>query len=169
MHLYTAWNGPMPTTAAQASVATGTSVKTMLQIAVPASRQFTVVSWGYSIDTPQGAAGTVELLETDVAATVTAHVAAGVQPQTPGLPASLATLGTTGTGYTASGEGAITATRVLNASKHNSGSSGASPLMKYEYDFPAIKAPVIAVSKFIRVRATMGTTTGMLCWITWLE
>lgn len=169
MHVYKAWNGPMPTTAAQASVSTGTSVKTMLQIATPSTRRITVLSWGYSIDTAQAAAGTVELLETDVAASVTAHVASGVQPQDAGNPASLMTLGASATGYTATVEGSITATRVFDAQKHNSGSTGASKLMEYRYQFLPYEAPVISVSKFLRVRATMGTSAGMLCWICWAE
>jgi hypothetical protein len=169
-HVYTAWNGPMPTTAAQASVSTGTTIKTMLQIAAPSNRKLTVLSWGYSIDTAQGAAGTVELLETGtVAATVTAHVAAGVQPRDAGNPASLVTLSTTATGYTSSSEGAIVATRVFDAHKHNSGSTGASELMEYTRLWLPHEAPVISVSSFLRVRVTMGTSAGMLCWITWME
>lgn len=169
MHVYTAWNGPMPTTAAQASASTGTAIKTLLQIAPPSTRTITVLAWGYSIDTPQAAAGTIELLETDVAATVTAHVAAGVQPTTSGNPASLVTLGTGATGYTATVEGAITATRVFDAMKHNSGGSGAAPITKYSYDWTPLRAPVVGASKFLRVRATMGTSTGALVWVCWAE
>lgn len=170
MHVYTAWNGPMPTTAAQASVSTGTAIKTMLQIQAPSSRKLTVIAWGYSIDTAQAAAGTVELLETGtVAATVTAHVAAGVQPTDAGSPAALVQLGTANTGYTASAEGTITATRVFDAHRHNSGSSGASPVMAYTRLFLPFEQPVISVSSFLRVRATMGTSAGMLAWIRWCE
>lgn len=169
MHRYQAWNGPMPTTAAQASVATGTAIKTMLQIATPSTRMLQLISWGYSIDTAQAAVGTVELLQTDVAATVTAHVASGIQALDPNAPNSLMTLGTSATGYTASVEGTITATRVLDAVKHNSGSTGASEVMEYSYQWAPDERPFVAVSKFLRVRATMGTTTGMLCWVVWDE
>src|SRR5512144_1340748 len=94
-HRYKTWNGPMPTTAAQVKVTTGTAIKTMLQIATPATRQFQIISWGYSLDAAPATTGTgvVELLQTDVAATVTAHVASGVQPLDPNAPASLAALG----------------------------------------------------------------------------
>src|SRR5258707_514252 len=106
----------MPTTAAQAKVTTGTVIKTMLQLSTPSTRQIQLISWGFSCDAPPAttSVGEVELLETDVAATVTAHVAAGVQPLVPGQPASLLTLGIANTGYTASAEGAITATRVFD-------------------------------------------------------
>ena len=36
---YKAWNGPMPTTAAQAAVSTGTAIITLLQIATPSTRR----------------------------------------------------------------------------------------------------------------------------------
>src|SRR5687768_16807788 len=105
----------MPTTAAQASVTTGTAIKTMLQIATPSTRQIQLIAWGFSIDDTAGADGVVELLQTDVAATVTAHVASGVQPLDPNSPASLMTLSTTATGYTATAEGSTTASRVFDA------------------------------------------------------
>src|SRR6266567_18634 len=65
----------MPTTAAQASVTTGTAIRTMLQIATPSTRMIQFISWGYSIDDPPGADAVFELIQTDVAATVTAGVA----------------------------------------------------------------------------------------------
>src|SRR5262245_40493909 len=115
MHRYKTWNSAMPTTAAQASVTTGTAIKTMLQLATPATRKITLIAWGFSVDDPPGADAVVELLQTDVAATVTAHVASGVQPLDPGFPASLLTLGTSATGFTGSAEGTTTASRVFDA------------------------------------------------------
>jgi hypothetical protein len=64
------WNGPAPTTAAQQSVTTGTAIKTMLQLATPATRQIQLLEWGWSSDDPPGADGVLELVQTDVAATV---------------------------------------------------------------------------------------------------
>lgn len=168
MHRYKTWNGPMPTTAAQASVTTGTAIKTMLQLATPSTRQIQLIAWGFSADDPPGADAVIELLQTDVAATVTAHVASGVQPLDPNAPASLLTLGTAATGYTASAEGSITATRVFDAVSLSS-VSGESPLV-YSYQFMPDERPIIAVSKFLRVRATTPTAAQDLrCWIVWDE
>lgn len=168
MHIYKAWNGPMPTTAAQQSVTTGTAIKTMLQIATPSTRRLQIVEWGFSFDDPPGADGVVELLETDVAATVTAHVASGVQPQDPGLPASLMTLGTSATGYTGSAEGSTTATRVFDV-KSLSSTSGESILDYSKLWLPG-RGPMVAVSKFLRVRVTTPTTASdMRCYIIWDE
>ena len=99
MHRYKTYNSPMPTTAGQSKVTTGTAIKTLLQIATPSTREIQIVSWGISFDGSAAATpGTVELIQTDVAATVTAHVASGVVPLDAGWPASLVTLGTSGDG-----------------------------------------------------------------------
>jgi hypothetical protein len=168
MHRYKIWNGPMPTTAAQAAVTTGTGIKTMLQLATPATRQIQLIAWGFSCDDPPGADGVIELLQTDVAATVTAHVAAGVQSLDPNCPASLLTLGTTATGYTSSSEGSTAAARVFDVVSLSSG-TGESPLT-YSYQWMPDERPIIAISKFLRVRATTPTTAvDLRTWICWDE
>lgn len=168
MHRYITWNGAMPTTAALAKVTTGTAIKTMLQIATPATRQMQVIGWGFSLDVAPGAASVVELLQTDVAATVTAHVAAGVQPLDPNAPASLMTLGTSATGYTASAEGTPTASRVFDV-KEVPLTAGATDLTYY-HEFMPDARPIVAVSKFLRVRATFATSaSNMVCYVIWDE
>jgi hypothetical protein len=168
MHIYKAWNGPMPTTAAQQSVTTGTAIKTMLQVATPATRRLQLVEWWWGFDDPPGADGVVELLETDVAATVTAHVASGVQPDDAGDPASLMTLGTSATGYTATVEGSTTATRVFDGTSLSS-TSGESLLTGGRVWAPG-RGPIMSVSKFLRIRVTTPTTASdMRCWIRWQE
>lgn len=170
MHRYKCWNGPMPTTAAQAAVATGTTIKTMLQISTPSTRQIQVLGWGYTIDDAPGADAVFELIDTDVAATVTAHVASGVQPLTPGLPASLMTLGTANTGYTASAEGSITASRVHDEVAMSLTSAEAAPFLSYTKRFDEWDAPIIAVSRFLRVRVTTPVSgVDMRCWVIWDE
>lgn len=167
MHRYVAWNGPMPTTAAQQSVTTGTVIKTMLQLATPATRQLQLISWGYSLSAQPAAGGEIELLQTDVAATVTAHVASGVQPLDPNAPPSLLTLGAAATGYTASAEGVTTAARILDSQLI--GTAAGNNELNYTYQFMPDERPIIAVSKFLRVRCTMGTAVNMQCWACWDE
>jgi hypothetical protein len=170
VHRYKTWNGPAPTTAAQAAVTTGTSIKTMLQIATPSTRQLQLISWGYSIESgPSTGPLKVELIQTDVAATVTAHVAAGVQPLDPNAPTTLMTLGSsTGTGYTATVEGSTTASRVFDFATIGPNSSSAATL-DYAYQWMPDERPIVAVSKFLRVRATFATAANMVCWICWDE
>lgn len=170
MHRYMAWNGAMVTTAALPAVTTGTVIKTMLQLATPSTRQIALLAWGYTMDDPPGADAVVELIQTDVAATVVAHAAAGLQPLNPGMPASLLTLGTSATGYTGSAEGAITATRTFDQVSVSSVSAEAAPVLTYEFAFPEYRIPIIDVSKFVRIRATTPTTAvDMRCWILYDE
>lgn len=169
MHRYKSYNSAMATAAALTKQATGTAIRTMLQISPPADRQAMPLSWGFTLDVSQG--GAVELLSTDVAATgLTAHVAAGVQPLDPNAPPSKMTLGTGNTGYTASvaagAEGTITASRTHDQ-VHVQG--GGVWLVPYVYQFTPAERAIIAVAKFLRVRATFGTSTNMLCWVVWDE
>jgi hypothetical protein len=165
---YITWNGPSATTAAQQAVTTGTAIKTMLQLATPATRMIQLLEWGWSSDDPPGADGVIELLQTDVAATVTAHVAAGVPNLDPNGPASLLTLGTSATGYTATAEGSTTASRVFDVCSlsSTSGESGLSYVRQWMPD----ARPIIPISKFLRVRATTATTAiDLRCYVVFQE
>lgn len=171
IHRYRCFNGAMVTTAALAAVTTGTSIKTMLQLATPSTRQIMLLGWGFTLDDPPGADGVIDLIESDTAATVTAHVAAGVQKLTAGITASLLTLGTSATGYTSSSETAPTTTRTLGEPiSLSSTSAEAAPVMRGGELWVPGEGPVVDVSKFVRLRATTPTTAAdMRCWISWME
>lgn len=164
MHRYKCWNGAQAGTSAIAAVATGTSTKTMLQIATPSTREIQLISWGFTLNAPPN--GTIELLQGNVAATVTAHVAAGIQPLDPNAPPSLMTLGTGATGYTATVEGTITASRTFDQLIYTS--TGDSQF-KYAWQWMPDERPIVAVSSFLRVRVTMGSSVNMSCWVCWDE
>ena len=167
---YTVFNAPMATTAATAKVATGTAIKTMLQLATPSTRQIQLIEWGYSLDAAPATtnSGVVELIQTDVAATVTAHVISGVQNLDPNGSASLLTLGTSATGYTASAEGTPTATRVFDAAEVSGVSNGVDQ-RDYVRTFIPDARPIIPASKFLRVRVTFSAAVNMLTWVTFNE
>jgi hypothetical protein len=164
--LYWAANAAMPTTAPIAGVATGTSTKTLLQIAPPSTQPTTrVVAFGIEFATVLTAACTVELIETNVAATVTAHVAAGVMPyggDAIGGTSSM-TLGTSATGYTASAEGSITTVRYGKIKVIPSGAA------EYEWEWSLGREFAIAGGKFARIRVTTATTVNATCWMLWDE
>jgi hypothetical protein len=161
-NLYIAHNGAMPTTAALVAVTTGTAIKTMLQLATPSTTDIRIVEWGFSFDgTPN--AVTVELIQADTAATVTAHVAAGVQPlNDPNAPPSKLTLGASATGYTSSSETAPTVTRYLDGAKFFSGNT-------YEKVWPLGHEPRLPISKFARIRVTAAAAVNMRCYMIWRE
>lgn len=163
MGVYRIYNAPMQTTAAIAKVTTGTAIKTMLQLATPSTNQARIHAWGFSSDDPPGADAVFELIQTDVAATVTAHSASGVQPLDPNAPAALFTLGTSATGFTATVEGTITAVRTFDAKLMDVLATD----LSYEKIFTPALRPVVAVSRFLRVRVTTPTTAVDL--LTWFD
>lgn len=171
-HRYKAWNSPMVTTAPMVPVTTGTSTKTMLQLATPSTRQITIISWGWEIDAlpTTTLTGKIDLIEADTGATITQHIASGLQPLLPGVPASQLLIATTGqTGFTSSSETAPTVTRTLDQDEINGITYlGMTPATD-EYQFMPDERPVVAVSKFLRIRATFGSAVNMLCWIVWEE
>lgn len=165
MAQYLIANGPMPTTAAQVAVTTGTSIKTLLQVKASATATFKIVEWGISFDGSAAATPIkCELLETDVAATVTASAAAdiikydgaalaGGDPTT-----NLFPVGTTSTGYTSSSEGSITAVRMFDV-------QFIAPTNQYVKQFPLGREPIIQVSKFARIRVTAGAAVNAYCYM----
>jgi len=166
-HRYKIWNSPMVTAASMVPVTTGTSIKTMLQLASPSTRQFSIISWGYLLDAfpTTTLVGKIDLIESDTGATITQHVASGIQPLLPGIPASQLLIATTGqTGYTSSSETAPTVTRTFDQDQINGVTYLGGSEAMYEYQFLPNEQPVVAVSKFLRIRATFGSTVNMLCW-----
>ena len=166
MAIYLFGNGPMQTTAAFAAVTTGNAIKTMLQLKPSATIQAKLIEWGCSFDGSAAATpGKVELIETDVAATVTAAVAndltkldsdalMGGDPTT-----NLIQVGTTSTGYTSTNEGSITAVRNLDAPQF------IAPTTQFQKQFPLGQEPVIQISKFARIRVTFGTAVNCYCYL----
>jgi hypothetical protein len=164
LNTYIAFNGPAPTTAALTPVTTGTAIKTLLQIATPSTCEMRVIEWGISFDGSAAATpGKVELIDTNVAATVTAHIAAGVVSHNDtGTVASRMTLGTSATGYTATAEGTTTASRLLDYQQ-------IAPTGQYVKQYPLGLEPEVAASRFLRVRVTFAAAVNAVCYVIWAE
>lgn len=163
--LYTIWNGPSPTTAAQAPVTTGTSIKTLLQIKPGATQYLRIVEWGISFDGSAAATPIkVELLEQDAGATVTAHVAAGIVKTDAlaigaGDPTTdIIEVGTTATGYTSSNEQSPTTSRVFD-------SQLVAPTNQYVKQFPLGREPILKAGQFGKIRVTAGAAVNALCYM----
>ena len=163
MTQYILFNAPAPTTAAIAKVTTGTAIKTMLQLAPVATQApIHLVRWGISFD---GISATLpitcELFETTVAATVTAHVAAGIQPYNHynALAASnFLTLSTAGTGYTATVEGTPANVRMADAQL-------IAPTNQFIYDWSLGSEFEVTPGAFVRVRVTASVAVNALCYM----
>ena len=165
---YIVFNAARPTTAAVAKVTTGTAIKTLLQLAPATSAPITVVEWGISFDGFAAAApGTVELIDTQaIAATVTAFTVNDVMPHNdPNAPANTAgasgiplNLGTALSGFTATAEGSIVATRVIDAKL-------LPPTAVYEKQLPLGREGRIDPGNFLRVRVTFAAAINALCYV----
>jgi hypothetical protein len=143
-------------------VATGTAIKTHIQIATPSTTDLKVLGWGVSFDgtSATGAPGVVTLIDTNVAATVTSLTPAAWDNDR--APASLCVGGTSATGFNASAEGTITASRLLDGQNIH-------PQTGYSVWFPEDYAPTVAPSRFLRLRCLFAASVNCIPWVVWRE
>lgn len=166
MSLYLIANGPMPTTAAFATVTTGTTIKTLLQVKAGTTLPLKIKEWGISFDGSAAAVPIkVELLESGiVAATVTSSVVAdimkldgnalaGGDPTTNLIP-----VGVAATGYTSTAEGTITAVRSFDVQL-------IAPTNQYIKQFPLGLEPIINLSGCARIRVTAAVAVNAYCYM----
>jgi len=124
-----------------------------------------IIEWGISFDGAALAAGIVcELISTQaIAATVTAHVAAGIQNLDPfGVaPTDLDPFdfGTVATGFTATAEGTIVNTRYLDAPQF------VLPTNQYIKQWPLGREPSFDGAEFLRVRVLAAAAVNAYCYM----
>lgn len=158
--LVTALTSPM---AGAATSAVSGTVKTMLQVKTGTGK-IRIVEWGYIFTTTPTVPVTMELVETG---TVFATVTQGSTPSTyndaTGIATQTAAVGTTSTGFTATAEGTVTATRLL-AQTFDTASY-------FKQQFPLGREPEVNAASSLRIRATPNTATAttVLCYIIWEE
>jgi len=147
-----------------AGVATSTTsgtVKTILQIAP--LKKIRITEWGYLFAAAPTSPVQVELIETGtVFATVTTIGSITNYNDTTG-PASQATAGTAATGFNATAEGTITATRLLAQTYDLS--------TYFKQQFPLGREPEVNAGYSLRIRATPSTSaaTTVLAYCIWEE
>lgn len=165
MALYYIPNGAAGGAAAPVVVTTAAVIKTLLQVQPSATTIARIVEWGISFSGSAAATPiAVELCETSGAATVTASATgditkydaaalAGGDPVT-----NLIQVGTTNTGYTASGEGTPGTVRAWETQL-------IAPTGMYVKQFPLGREPVIQVGKFARIRVTAPVAVNAYCYM----
>lgn len=159
---YMVQNGAMPTTARLALVTTGTAIKTMLQ--VKPTTPIVVLEWGFSFAVAPTALVSVELLTTGtVAATgITEYVAADIHKWgDSGQGASAISISTDTSGFTATGEGTVIATRILDYQP--------TWAQSYSKQWPLDREPNVPSTDFLRIRVTTATAIDMNCWLVYEE
>lgn len=155
-NLYRVMNAAVVTTAAPVSVASGTAIKTLLQLTAPSTNDLTIISWGIDFDTVPTAAVKVELINTT---TVAGGTPTAVVP-TPIADAGAASGATAG--FSPATEGTVVATtRTLDYKTLWSNS--------YAWEWSQGREPELAASQVLRVRVTTSVTINALCWILYDE
>lgn len=162
--IFRIWNGAGPTTAVLPQIATGTNIKTMLQALGATGVILNVKAWGVSMNASAAAEGVQwELIETTtVAATVTAHIEAGLVPMNQAAlnatGASYFNLGTEATGFTSSAEDTVTASRLLD-------SAIIQPTGERAWEFSLGNGREISAVSVVRIRCKAVTTVNAICWM----
>lgn len=164
---FIAWNadtsaltGPPATTAT--SAVSGT-VKTILQVK-PGASKIRIVEWGYGFDVAPAASVRVELLETGTVFATVTTIGSGVRLYNDATgPASLVAAGTAATGFNASAEGTITATRLFGYNYDNA--------MFFKQQFPLGREPEVNAASALRIRATptSAAAVNIYTYIIWEE
>ena len=162
------WNGATTALtspfAGVATSATSGTVKTMLQIK-PGTTKIRIIEWGYIIAASPSVPVTMELIETGtVFATVTSAASTAVVNYNDVTgPGTGVSVGTAATGYTASAEGTITATRLLAGTMDQA--------TYFKQQFPLGREPEIASGGCLRIRATpnQSVASTVLCYVIWEE
>jgi hypothetical protein len=132
-------------------VALASGTKTVLQVK-PVTQDLVICGW--AIESDGGSAGApaiVELIDVDVAATVTTLTAQ--LWASPDLQAARAVGGTAATGYNASAEGTVTASRYIDGTELRPDGD------KYVMWFPYGQQPRIAAGRFLRIRTVYTATS----------
>lgn len=151
-----------PHTAAGAltRVPTTAVLRTLEQVAVPANTPINILGWGVSFRGVAAAdpPGELYLIDTDVAATVTALTPDPWRIPT-GAP-SRCVGGAALTGHTATAEGTITASRVLDAQQIH-------PQSGYSVWFPPGREPRVeaTTARYLRIRANFSVNIDSVPWI----
>lgn len=170
--LYFVQNSAMATTAAPVKQPTGAAIRTMVQLRPATGVVIRPVAWGVSFDgvTASAVPGQIELVEVDVAATMsTAYAVADIQAYNAEALLSLQTAGATGVplnlSTTTSGFATAAVTENTVAASRMCDLQMVSPTGGYMQQWPLGREFMVQAQKYLRVRTTFAATVNMYCWI----
>lgn len=167
---YIVYNSAMATTAAPVKQPTGSAIRTMLQLKPATGVIIRPIAWGVAFDASAAATpGVVELVESDVLATMsTALAVADVQlygdanapANTSGTSGVPLNLGTSASGFATAAvtEGTTTASRMADLQL-------IAPTNQYSQQWPLGREFECIPQRSLRIRVTFGTTVNMIAWI----
>jgi hypothetical protein len=150
-NMWKVYSAAVPTTAAMVRIATGTAIKTHLQLTAPSNADLTIVSWGVSLEATPSAFVVAELIHTTTVA------GTGMTAVTPSnLRGSTASAATAGFGPSAEGT-VVATTRTFGSAIMTSS--------YFEHEWSLGREPLLEASQVLRIRLTTATTANALCWI----
>lgn len=167
---YKAYNGPGPTSAQMLAVTSGTAIKTMMQLATPATQAINIRAWGIIHDGHASCtSASAELISHATGgATVTAYSTGDITGQNADgqqYASNTVISSTTNGGFTSTNEQTLTAVDVLDSTY-----LVATAADRYTMQWPQGEWPYVALSRWVRIRVTMaGNATNVRCWIEWAE
>lgn len=146
-----------------ATAAVAGTVKTILQIKTGANKT-RVVEWGYGFDSTPPAPCRVELVETGTVFATVTTIGGGIRNYNDATgPVSQAVAGAAATGFNASAEGSIVASRLLGFNYENG--------IYFKQQFPLGREPEVNAGFALRVRATPGSNASLniFAYVIWEE
>lgn len=147
-----------------ATSATSGTVKTILQIKTGTGK-IRIVEWGYTLDSVPTSPLRVELVETGLIFATVTTLGSGVLKynDVTGVASQTAAAGTASTGFNASAEGTITASRLF-AYEYENG-------MYFKQQFPLGREPEVNAASSLRIRATPTTSSAIniMPYVIWEE
>lgn len=160
--VYQVQNAAYPTTAAPVKVATGTAIKTLLQIGIPSNVAIRIVEWGISFDTPATASVVAcELFACTGAASTGTSITPSSYNDLGGV-LSLCVGGAALTCFSPGTEGTVAAYRPFDLQL-------VVPPAQYVHQWPLGREPQTNVSTFVRVRVTASVACNVYAWVLWEE
>lgn len=127
-----------------ATSATSGTVKTLLQ--VKPTTKIRIIEWGYALDAVPIAPVRFELVTTGTVFATVTTIGSGVIPYNDFGAVSSVAAGTSATGFNASAEGTITASRLLAYHYENG--------LFFKQQFPLGREPEVQANQALRLRAT---------------
>ncbi len=160
--LYWVQNTPLGGAAAPGKVATGTTIKSMLQMTIPSSVAMRIVEWGCSFDTPASAS----IVNVELLGTTTVLTTGSAGSFTPVEYASFSGVPSLSTCLQA-GSGAFTET--TPAAYRPIDIQTVVPPVQYVKQWPLGREPQSNSTTYVRVRVTATVTCGMYAYILYEE
>lgn len=149
--LYKVYSAAVPTTAHMVPIATGTAIKTLLQLTAPATNDIVIVAWGIDFTTVPTAFVNCELINTTTVAGTGATAVTPTPVSDAGAAASVA-------GFAPTAEGTVAATtRVFDEKQMLTNS--------YAWEWSLGREPEMSAGQVLRVRTITTVSVNAIAWI----